>query len=270
MELIVLEKEIGKLTINFEDLKLQLQDYLEEYEDFEVTEENFTKAKSTRSHLNNVESAINNRKKELKREIMQPYQVFENQAKELMGMIKEVNVKIDEGIKKIELKEREEKVEKVIELWRSKNYSRVLLTQISDEKWLNKGTTLKSISKDMDEKIKEIKTNLDAIKTMTTDKSIQIALQSKYISTLDFGKTLQDFQMEQEAKKRLFEEQEQEQENENGNPQIIEQNKEKAENSSKTLVMTLTVRGTREQFVKLGNFLKDENIVHKVLGGKND
>ena len=101
MELKVLNKEIGSLSINYDELKIELADNLKKYQGLVVTEDEITKAKSTRANLNKVAKMIDDRRKELKKEILKPYEMVEAQTKELIGMIGDVTNAIDDQIKRV-------------------------------------------------------------------------------------------------------------------------------------------------------------------------
>ena len=95
--------EVGKITLaNFEQIKKDLTTSLEEYKTFKVTPETYVEAKSKKAALNNFEKTLNNAKKDIKKQYMLPYDNFELQMKELMGLVSEVSETINEGVKQLD------------------------------------------------------------------------------------------------------------------------------------------------------------------------
>ena len=112
-----IEKSIPKaIVFNFEELKGELLDAITPYKALIVTEENIKDAKKQRASLNKFESAINDKKKEVKKAYMSPYTEFENQCKELMDIVNSASKHIDEQVKAIEEAKKEPEKTKDIKI----------------------------------------------------------------------------------------------------------------------------------------------------------
>ena len=155
LELRVIERTEGKVIINYEEMKQQLALELQKYKGLVFDESKITEANNTRANLNKVAKAIDDRRKEEKAIFMKGFEVFENQTKELMRMVKEVSNEIDVQIKDFEEKERNQKKLEINALWESLEYNKVSLEQIYNPKWDNKTYSLKQIEVDMQEKLKQ-------------------------------------------------------------------------------------------------------------------
>lgn len=200
MELKVLELIEGKVAINYEQLKEELKADLERYKGFKVTEENMAESKRIRAKLNNLAKAIDDRKKEIKRQYLEPYTVFEAQAKELIGIINEVNSELDNGIKSNETAEKDAKKQAIFELWREFDFKLISLSDIWEEQWLNKGCPLGVVKVAIENKIKEVKANLELLKTLFPNEEELATVSAKYLSNgLDFKGAIDSFNTEKKA-----------------------------------------------------------------------
>lgn len=87
---IITRQEAGIASIdNFEELKSALQKELAVYSSMVYTADNIKAAKKDKAALNKLKKAIEDRRKEIKRVIMEPYTIVEAQAKELVALIDE-------------------------------------------------------------------------------------------------------------------------------------------------------------------------------------
>jgi len=252
LELKVLENVSGKLAINYEEMKRDLAIQLEKYRGLTFTENEIVEAKSVRANLNKVAKVIDDRRKELKKEFLKPYEIVEKQANELVGMIKEVNSTIDNQIKEFEEREKEHKKDQIFEIWDSKHYNKIGLLQIFDNRWLNKTYTLVAINKDIDDKIIEIENNLKSISALVNDKDKVLELQSKYLITLDLNKTIQDYELEK-IKKDLLQNQEE-------TIEVVQEQEQEQE-----YILQFEVVATEKQINALSKFLKENNYKYRKL-----
>ena len=103
------EQKLGLLNWNFEELNQQLDSQLEKYRGMTFTDDQMPEAKKTRAALNKVAKEINDRKLAVKREFCAPYEQFEDQAKILIGKIKQVSGEIDQQVKDYEESKKQKK-----------------------------------------------------------------------------------------------------------------------------------------------------------------
>lgn len=93
------------IDFNFEELKGQLAESLALYTGLVVTEDGIKGAKEDRAKLNKLREALENKRKEVKRECMTPYTDFEAKVKELVGLIDQPIAAIDAQLKEYEEKQ---------------------------------------------------------------------------------------------------------------------------------------------------------------------
>ena len=91
-----LPKEIG---FNFEELKAELAEKLDYYNNLVVTEDTIKEGKAEKAKLNKLREAVESKRKEIKKECMAPYTDFEAKVKELVAMIDAPVAAIDGQLK---------------------------------------------------------------------------------------------------------------------------------------------------------------------------
>lgn len=273
MEFKVIEKVPGKLVINYEELKAALSVELEKYKGLVVTENQITEAKSTRAKLNKVKAAIEDRRKELKKEYLKPYEVIEKQAKELVDMIDEVSSNIANQIKEFEEKEKEAKKIEIANLWVKLGYNKITVDKIWNEKWLNKTFALSNIKEEMQAQIDDIEGDLNAIKELCgEDKQKCLTLQSKYLRTLDFQQVLSEYNAETEAAKKIIAEEKAVKAEQEPITVVSEEPQEEVEVQTEVqeaiYEIKFAVIGTEKQIKALSQFMFDNNIKFEILKGE--
>ena len=206
MELI-LSTDIAKaipseIGFNFEELKTQLAESLDKYNNLVVTEDAIQPAKKDRAALNALYNAVEDKRKSVKEACLAPYKVFEAKTKELTGMIQQPISAIDNQLKEFEETKRNEKYDSIERFYRDnikELRDLIPLEKILPEKWANSGTTLISITKDIMEAISKARNDMGIIQKMKLDFEPQII--DVYLRTLDMGAALNEkVRLEEQAK----------------------------------------------------------------------
>ena len=108
MELIIHKPKeedfVQSIEFNYDELKVELQKSLEKYKGITYNDEQIKIAKQDRAKLNKFKNALNEKKKDLKKKCLEPYEAFEVKIKELMGMVDDPIDEIDKQIKSFEFK----------------------------------------------------------------------------------------------------------------------------------------------------------------------
>ncbi len=149
----------GNIECNFDELKETLADHLKIYEEMPVSLENKAERKKDLAMLRKVKKAVSDRRSEVKRQWLEPYNVFDTQVRELLGLIDRPVAVIDDQIKELESRERMKKLEEIKTLFgdMAADYADWLtLEMIFDEKWLNATTSMKKVKEELASKILEI------------------------------------------------------------------------------------------------------------------
>lgn len=164
------------VKFNYEELKEELQQKLQNYENLIYTEDNIKSAKSDRAMLNKLAKAINDERIRVNNQLLDPGKAFNNQCNELTGMVKKTSDCIDVQVKTFEEKEKFEKKEEIQKYFNEKvgHFKDVIaFEKIFEARWLNKTTTIKSIQTDIDHILSKTSSDLMTIETTVADKEIQ-------------------------------------------------------------------------------------------------
>lgn len=100
---------LRRIQWNKEELEAAVRAKIAGYENVVYTEENIKAAKNDRAELNKLIKAIEERRKQVKNIINEPYAVFEAELKEITALINEPVALIDQQVKAFEEKQKKEK-----------------------------------------------------------------------------------------------------------------------------------------------------------------
>lgn len=149
---------LQKIGWNKEQITSTVENIISQYTGLTYTEEQIKEAKKDRAILNAMKTDISNRRIQVKKELMAPYNVFEAEVKEVVAMIEKPIEMIDKQLIEYEEKQKEEKKNE-LESFFNENVGglegSLTFDMIFKLKWLNKTSSLKSCK---DEIIKEIET----------------------------------------------------------------------------------------------------------------
>lgn len=270
LELKVIERQVGKVIINYEELKKALELELTKYSGLVFTEENIAEAKSTRASLNNVAKAINDRRIEEKKDFLKGFEEFENQTKELTEMVKNVSLEIDKQVKEFEEQEKLKKTDKIHKIFDSKNYDRLTLDRFWNEKWLNKGFRLDKIEEEIDLRIKEVEDGIKNIETLSGDDVEKYKdIAGKFLLHLDLSRAIDDYNQEEAHKKRLEEIKARQIDNAATTPKetvkpTIKPDTREIEKEQE-FVIAFKVRGSERKLMALSTFLQMNNYEYEKI-----
>lgn len=200
------------IDFNFEDLKAQLAESLTLYTGLVVTEDSIKPAKDDRAKLNKLREALENKRKEVKRECMAPYNDFEAKVKELVSLIDRPIAAIDGQLKEFEEKRRAEKraaVKAVYEETVGELRALLPFERLWRDEWYNTGVSMKKIREAITAAEDKAASDLEVLSTVESE--FAEAVKLKYLDTLDVSAALQERArlQAQAAKLREYEEEQQ-------------------------------------------------------------
>ncbi len=199
LELLVIEKKEGVLLTNIDKLEAFVQEKLKEY-----TPDNYKgdadAAKKDRATLNASKKTLSQERIKVIKELMKPFEDFENRCKALEKNIDAAAGALDEIVKAKEAAEKEVKRAGIVEFFNTRQFSLVPLEKIFDDKWLNKTVKMKDIQEEIDAKIKKIYADIKTIEAFGVDVE---TLKPLYLETLDIGATIERGRTIQENRERL-------------------------------------------------------------------
>lgn len=194
---------------NFDELKAEITKKSEAYMNLVYSNEQMKEAKKDRANLRKFVTALEDKRKEIKKQILVPYSDFETKEKELVGIVNQTIENIDTQVKGYEEGLRQEKLAKVKEIYveEIKDLDRTIpFEKVYKESWLNASTTLKSVR----EEIASIYAKVDAdLKILNADTSPYVfEMKEEYLKNFDLTAALAKKQkLEETAKKKAaFEE----------------------------------------------------------------
>lgn len=185
----------GSIEMNFDALEEQLDKKLADYKGAVFTEDSKAIAKSEVASLRKLKKDIEDGRKTVKKKWMEPYDQFEKRMKALSAKVDEPINAINDQVQAFEEKRRQEKREEIRQAFDgvAADYEEyrdyISLDKLYDSRWENVSATMKSIKKDLVEKMEAIQTAVTSIKAMRSDKEPD-ALEL-YKRTYDLNRAIQ-------------------------------------------------------------------------------
>lgn len=263
--------EIQSLTpiiiTNYEELKKELTEKTDFYKNMVYSEENIKEAKTDRANLNKLEKAINDEKIRIKNIFLKPYEDFESKCKELMALVKDASTNIDNQIKAFESKQDEGKkamIKDIFDSYVGEFKELINFNMIFDSKWLNKTSSYKKIEEDINHIITKTKLDMETLNGQIEDPILNKQVKDFYFQHINdasvLSLALNEGNRIKDASKKIDEVQNQvTQSNEN----LIPTEKTNNQQNEQKQTFDFRVTVTREQMLKLRQFLLENNIEFK-------
>ncbi|WP_410076189.1 DUF1351 domain-containing protein [Anaerostipes sp.] len=201
---------LQKIDWNFEELKSEITNKANDYMSLVYTPDQMKEAKKDRAALRKFIAALEDKRKEIKKQVMIPYTDFEEKEKELVSIVNQAVANIDDQIKGYDEAIRQEKLEKVKEIY-AKTIGGladvVTFDKIFKDSWLNVSTSFKSITNEITEIRDKVDNDLVVINADTSPYAYE--MKEEYLKNFDLTEAVNKKQQleETEKKKALFEEQ---------------------------------------------------------------
>ena len=197
---------VKEIQWNHEELKKELTVRTEKYRSLVLTEDDISYGKKERAALNKFKDAMEAGRKRVKNSLMEPYQKFEAQYKDVMAPVEEAVSVLDKQVKEYEEAKRVEKTNRIRDIYEAQvgtlrgilPFERVLKKQ-----WLNVSTSLKSIEAEIMGLFTRVNSDLDTIEGLGSRHDAQI--RDVYIRTLDLSAALQEKGRLEEQERQLAE-----------------------------------------------------------------
>lgn len=205
MELKIYEcKTQEEIKWNNEELKAEIAEKVKDYKNLVYTDNQIKDAKADRARLNKLVKALEDKRKEVKKECLQPYEKFESQIKEVIEIVNEPIALIDGQVKEYEELKKREKKEEIEKLFEEKNiFDWLALKAVFDEKWLNASKNISRVEVELDEIIAKIDSD---IRTLQSLKEFAFEAIEEYKHSLDVSRAIAEGQRLAEIQRRKEEE----------------------------------------------------------------
>ena len=207
-------QKTGAIEFNFEELKSRLVDEMKYYKGLIFSEDTKKEAKETVADLRKLKKDIRDKRIEVKKSFMHPYDEFEAQVKELDKLIDEPIAFINEQVEEFERKRVEERKKLISEIYTGiiaehetvRDY--LPFQRIYDGKWENATTTKKAIKEAITGHVEHVEKDLATIRAMESefeDKGL-----AKYKSTLELSDAIGIMNQYQKQKEEILKRQKEE------------------------------------------------------------
>lgn len=168
---------------NFEELKKNVTEKLQHYNNLVIEKDGIKQAKADKANLNKLADAIDNRRKEIKKEYTQPITEFENKCKELVALIKEPVEAINSQIKAFEEEETKKKYSELkshfIEY--AKDMVEVIeFDRILNPKWKNSSMKLSTLKAEIENDVNKVRDDIEILKNECGISTFAAAVINEY------------------------------------------------------------------------------------------
>lgn len=257
---ISVEMETPEIKItNKEKLDALVDAVVKKYSGIIVTEDTLKECKQTLTELRKLSKELNTKRLEKQRQYEKPVKEFKAQIDAYINQINDVISDIKQGTDEFEEKRKAEKQIAIQNLTNemASNYGVDPETIEFDKKWLNKSTTMKKITEEIANKMKE-QQRLDGdwkiIKKYAQDKGLLADHYQTYIgafSAFDIEKMI-----DEDADKKAAQEREMAKEKQ----LAASVDEETGEIKQSIQQVTFTIKGTEEQLNQVAAYLKNSGV----------
>lgn len=193
MELILRNADvtIPQAIENMQYLRQELAARLDYYKGVIVTEDTIKDAKADRANLNKLKIAIDDQRKEVKRQTMALYEPLEKECKELLSMIDEPIGVIDSQLKAFDEQKKAAKYQALTEFFAKVNtLDFVKIEHVLNPKWANATAKLDALKDEMSGNIQRIADDYADIKKLYAESPLLTAILQRFEQTRDKGAAL--------------------------------------------------------------------------------
>ena len=164
----------------------------EKLNEMEVNEDNIKEQKKLLAKVNKAVKELNSRRIVIKKEILEPYEMFNSQVKEIEAVIKEADTRLRSQVREIEEAERVEKKKRIHEIWDLRMQQYDLAKMIEFEDWiqqshLNKSMSMNKVEDEMVIFLEAVEKDLGVINSMNNSKEIM----TEYLNTLSIAEAIE-------------------------------------------------------------------------------
>lgn len=215
---VVVNQEVGKVTWNFEEIKKSLEDSVAIYQGMIYTDDTIKTAKTDVAELRALAKAIEDRRKEVKEKCLEPYNIIEKQAKELVALVNKPIEAINIQVQDYESRRKEAVRAKIDAYWKQKcavlpeSIWDAAHSKIYDSRWENATATQKSWKEGIDNGVAEIQGAIETIKSFNSE--FEEDMLNSFYADLSIQNAIQKMNSLKAQKERILEKERQRRERE--------------------------------------------------------
>lgn len=280
MELVLKSAELNlpQSIENLAALKAELTPKLGYYNKLVVTADSIKAAKADKAALNKLKTAIEDQRKAVKKQYLEPYTILETQCKEVVALIDAPISAIDKQIKVFEEMDDNNKYKELTEAFEKLEPPEwIKLEDVLNPKWKNKTQKTDALITELTAAVKELVDGIEKISEMYKDEPYLLSITEFFKQHKDFSKTavyaaqMNTAYKKEQAAKAAAEAAAQNTlqnapqgaaavSNESILPQQQTQQETQPEQPQKLFKGKFEVEGTKEQIIALGNYMKANGI----------
>ena len=168
----------------------------------EVTEDNIKESKKLVAKVRKSANKLDSERIRIKKEILEEYNDFESQVKEIVQLAKSSEEKVREQIRELEEVERELKLKEINDIWLKRSQTFKYKDFISFDEWfsvkfLNKTYKLSQIESELEDFLVKVESDIVAIEGMDDKEEIL----GEYLNCLDVTRAILNVKEKVEKKK---------------------------------------------------------------------
>jgi L-lysine 2,3-aminomutase len=182
-------------------MALQLAEVMKAHE---VNEETIKTSKKILAAVNKRCKELDGERIRIKKLMLEPYQEFEDQVKEIVGIVKEADETVRLQVKDLEEAERLKKEVEIWDIWDKRIHQYELgdlipFTDFIKPKHLNKSTSIEAAEKDMVDFLEQTERDIKVLQKLP-DLSAHV---SAYIGTYDLAQAMNHVMQENERRRQI-------------------------------------------------------------------
>lgn len=210
MELVIYkpteDQFVKSIDFNFGELKQEMTAALAKYNGLVYTDESIKDAKTDRATLNKFKDALENKRKEIKKQCLEPYEAFEKKIKELTALVDKPILAIDAQVKSFEQAQKDEKKATIRAFYDDHIGDLAALLpfdKIFNEKWLNATVKIAESQESIMQTIGRVSSDLRTIANIKSEFELQV--KDTYLQTLDLSSALNEGARLEQQKAKMAE-----------------------------------------------------------------
>ena len=226
LELKIKEEKHKPILWNKDEIATFVNTKVADYKGLVYTDEQIPEAKKDLATLRKFRTALEDKRKEIKKSCLEPYEKFEKEEKEILAILDEPIGLIDSQIKEYDEKVYKDKCEEIKRVFAEASLPPfVSLKMVWNPKWANKTFSIKAIA----EEIAQVKTRIETeIATINQIPDFAFECLEVYKQTLNIsqaiekGKQMAEIQKRKEEAARAEEQRRKEEEAARASEQAVE------------------------------------------------
>ncbi len=182
---------IKKIEWNYEELKKEIEIQTAEYAASVYNDDSIKSAKADRAKLNKFKDALNGKRLEIRKQMLEPYEQFSTEMKSLTELVDKAIGNIDSQVKDYENRQRKAKEAKIREFYDANIFDMekyLPFERVIKPTYLNATTTMKSIKDEILALIQRVSEGIALLNE--TDSPYVADMKAEFLKTYDIGAAL--------------------------------------------------------------------------------